>query len=322
MFALVLGACGVAPPPCGVGMVPIPAAPGTAHTCIDAYEVTVIGTPGARDDPQARTAAVARSLPGVLPSVGVSFDQALSICAMSPVVHPTTGATVGVKHLATASEWQDAGDGVAGPGGHRYPWGDDPAPGRCALAPLQGPLVQKELAATGAFPACVGPTGAYDLLGNAWEWVDSGIRMDLGAWAAAATGLVVEGDDLRVSNPTHLRSYAITVPNLPGHLDTAADGGLVFVADRGEATETRGYLIHDPGRTLPERQAPVELTPIPDLPGRFRVRLVRAWDGATFPDKRGGAWYAGGTFDLATTSYQHVPNFIGTIGFRCAGPAL
>ena len=303
-------------------MVPIPALPGAPHTCIDAYEVTVIGTPGALDDPHARTSAVARSLPGVLPSVGVSFDQALSICAGTPVVNPRTGSTLGMKHLATASEWQDAGDGQAGPGGHRYPWGDDPAPGRCALAPLQGPLVQKELATTGSFAACVGPTGAYDLLGNAWEWVDSGLRMDLAAWAAAATGLLVEGPVLRVTNPNHLGSYTITVPNLPGHLDVAPDGGLLFVADRPDRASAQGYLIHEPGRTLPERQAPVELTSIPDLPDRFRVRLVAAWDGATFPDKRGGAWYAGGSFDLTTSSYQHAPNFIGTIGFRCAGPAL
>ncbi len=321
VLTLLLAACRPADE-CAEGMVPVPVVAGAPPRCIDAYEVTVAGTPGSRDDPGSRSGAVARSAPGVVPAIGISYSQAVAICAATPVVHPRTGAVVGNKHLATAEEWQDAGDGIAGPGGPRYPWGDELGPPRCALAPRQGPLTTTATALTGSYPGCVGPTGAYDLIGNLWEWVDSGIPMDSKRWLAAATGVVLDGDVLRVTNAAHLRAYSLTVPNLTGHLEAGPGMELIFVADQPSARRAPGYLINDAARSLPDRQAPVDLSAIDGAPGRFRVRLERSLDGTNFPDKRGGAWYAGGDFDLTKSSFQHVPNFIGTIGFRCAGPSL
>lgn len=321
MIGLLL-ACAAPAPVCADGMVEVPTPAGAPRTCIDAWEVSVSGTLGPRDDPHATPAAEAHATPGVLPTVGISWAQAAAVCAVTAVRDPRTGQLLGSKHLATTREWEDAGDGVAGPGGPRYPWGDTPAPGRCGLVPPAGPPPGASLQPAGSFPGCVGPTGAADLLGNAWEWVDSGIRMDLGTWVRGATGLVKDGDTLRVAGPAHLPGYAVTVPNFGGHLEVGPGAELLFVADRPGAGPEHGYLVHQTGRSLAELQAPVVLTPDAADPTRHHLALLTAWDGATFPEKRGGAWYAGGDFDLHTPSWQHTPDFVGTIGFRCAGPAL
>jgi len=282
-------------------MAPVP--PSAPRFCLDVYEASLEGAP---------SEAQARSTAGVLPAVGVTWVEAAAACARTPMWGEGGGAP-SFKHLATASEWEDGGDGVPGAGGPRFPWGDAPAADRCALAPREGPAPGAGLVPTGSHPDCAGPTGVYDLVGNAWEWVDSGARVDLAAWSRAAVGLERDGDVLRVAGPQHLALYALSAADLEGEFTIGAGAALGVRLRRGASGGA--WLVHAAGRTLPEQLLPVHL----GQDGSVRVDLDL--DGAPIPEKRGGAWYAGWDVDLRTRSHAHLPDFRGTIGFRCAGPA-
>ncbi len=78
----------------------------------------------------------AASVAGALPSTCITWFQAAQACALSG------------KHLATNREWQDAAAGTSA--------------GACASG---------FLANTGAKPGCVSRWGAFDMVGNATEWV-------------------------------------------------------------------------------------------------------------------------------------------------------
>ena len=82
----------------------------------------------------------ARSADGVTPSAHITWYQALQACS-----------NVG-KRLPTSAEWQTAASGS--------PSGDA---GGCNLT--------STVAATGSLPSCVSSTGAFDMIGNLWEWV-------------------------------------------------------------------------------------------------------------------------------------------------------
>lgn len=154
MIWVLLAACAVTCPPemARVGDV-----------CVDRYEAS-LGPDGA-----------ARSVAGVLPTVGLTYVQAVDACAKAG------------KHLCSDTEWR------ASCHGHAWPWGDDaPAPGRCGLpAETGGPT---GLAPTGSYPECRSPEGVYDLSGNAWEWMqpDPGSRAPTakrgGAWYIGGPG--------------------------------------------------------------------------------------------------------------------------------------
>jgi formylglycine-generating enzyme required for sulfatase activity len=83
------------------------------------------------------------------PVRGVTFDQAAAYCQ-----------ALG-KRLPQEAEWEAA---ARGPQGSLYPWGDDPN------------TVQFDPTNTypvGSVPANKSWAGAYDMAGNAWEWVSS-----------------------------------------------------------------------------------------------------------------------------------------------------
>jgi len=86
------------------------------------------------------------------PVTGLSLEEARAYAA-------GTG-----KRLPTAAEWEKA---ARGSDGRAYPWGDEFEEG---LANLGG---KDDLMAVGSFPKGVSPVGAYDMTGNAWEWVDT-----------------------------------------------------------------------------------------------------------------------------------------------------
>ena len=154
---------------CPAGMVGVPTE--SPAWCIDAYEVTAVdGVP---------TLAA-----GTEPTVGVTYEDAAAACAASPAVD-AGGAAYAMRHLATAEEWEDAGDGTLGEGGLVFPWGDTFDDTRCVTLTSDGVLQFDGLQPTGSMPECVSGFGLYDMVGNAWEWTDSGVTLDADAALAA-----------------------------------------------------------------------------------------------------------------------------------------
>ncbi len=119
--------------------------------CIDRYEASPgVSCPHQRVtnqfDTDANTAnplCTPISAPGTLPWVNVSLTRAMELCARAG------------KHLATNAEWYRAALGTP----------DDV----CVLGRVG--LSVAEL--TGSRDSCFSSSGAYDMIGNVWEWVDA-----------------------------------------------------------------------------------------------------------------------------------------------------
>jgi formylglycine-generating enzyme required for sulfatase activity len=119
------------------------------------WEIDCKGWPGLRDG---------QSL--THPVVDVTWSEAKAWCAAQD------------WRLPTESEWELAARGAAG---RSYPWGEGHRPGAanyCDVGCEQGTLAvtwendgYAETAPVGSFPAGRSPDGAYDLAGNAAEWV-------------------------------------------------------------------------------------------------------------------------------------------------------
>ena len=295
---------------CPLGMVGVPT-DGPAW-CIDAYEVTEVdGAP--------------TSAAGALPTVGLTYEESAAVCAASAAIDPT-GTVYAMRHLATAEEWADAGDGVVGDGGTAFPWGDTFDDTRCVTLDTTGATQFDGLQPTGSMAGCVSAFGVYDQIGNAWEWTDSGVLLDADASIAALrdVGFLLAEDDagLRLTagpvaaltlHAAGLRPPSVSV-DTSGYLYTTSDQVEPDPAD----FSARGYLGTGETPTLP-----VRLVRTPDTDGSpWIVHVAREYDGRTLPDKRGCAWYTGtnNACTLTMVSRTHLPDFNGTIGFRCVAP--
>ena len=279
---------------------------------------------------------LASSTPGVPPSVPISIDEAAEACGATPVLDEG-GNEVGRMRLPTSQEWEDAGDGTLGPGGHVFPYGDTYIEGACATLTADGEQVIDAVVPTQSFPDCVSAWGVYDLVGNIWEWADTGMRIDVAAafdtFHAAGVDLEVDAEGvLRVPTDSHggveLRMIGLRT-RVPA---TAADGSLRVNASDVQLSDptqwwAAGYLLPT-GADLRVAANFLPVAFVPVTPGvyddAYWLTLRADDDGARIPDKRGCAYYTceGDLATLGVSSVEHNHDFHGTVGFRCVAEPL
>ncbi len=124
-----------------------------ASFCIDRYEASrPEATAQSPDGGHHKTATSRR---GVIPWSVVRWTQAQAACERAG------------KRLCTGPEWQKA---AGGPAGLLYPNGWEFDDTVCnTFDSVDG---ARHIAATGRFPKCKSPYGAYDMTGNLSEWTD------------------------------------------------------------------------------------------------------------------------------------------------------
>ena len=117
--------------------------------CIDVYEASRrdadAASPGVEDE------SAPASIEGRVPWTGISWAGARAACARKK------------KRLCDREEWLDACDGVVGPAGNTFAYGNMEDKTRCNT---EGGGVQ----AGGARATCKAATGTFDQSGNVWEW--------------------------------------------------------------------------------------------------------------------------------------------------------
>lgn len=145
--------------PCPENMAFVPSPAG--GFCVDMYEASagedcsdrdpgsMIATRGNLDQP----GCMPVTEPGAVPWRNISQTQAAAACAKAG------------KRLPTNKEWQQASLGT--PDKDSSWTADD-----CQLKENW----EAQPGKTGSAPACVSSAGAYDMIGNVWEWVDGTIR--------------------------------------------------------------------------------------------------------------------------------------------------
>lgn len=149
-------------------------------TCIDRYEDSVWSSPNggtqygvsSADYPcnangnDCKGRIYARSVPGVQPSAYITWFQAEQALADSG------------KRLPTNAEWQQAAAGTPEPG-------PTPGPEDCNTN-SSGTVV------TGSRVNCVSAWGAYDMVGNLWEWVADWVPLSTSSpgWGGFSTDVM------------------------------------------------------------------------------------------------------------------------------------
>ena len=155
--------------------------------------------------------AYAVSLPGVLPTTCITWFQAEQACRLAG------------KRLITNEEWQAAAAGTPDPGA-----ADDGA--TTCDTNTEAP------SAAGARSACVSSWGAYDMVGNVWEWV--------AGWGDLATGCFnwdgTFGDDMTCVGPNATPPPGFVGPPAPLTLPGDAKADIFPIDPRFPGAVIRG----------------------------------------------------------------------------------
>jgi len=130
--------------------------------------------------------AYAASLPAVMPTTCLTWFQAEQACRLAG------------KRLITNEEWQAAAAGT-------------PDPGDADDGSTTCDTNTEQPVAAGTRSACVSSWGAYDMVGNVWEWV--------AGWSDLATGCIVWdgtfGDDMSCVGPNYTPPPGFIGPPAP-----------------------------------------------------------------------------------------------------------
>jgi formylglycine-generating enzyme required for sulfatase activity len=210
--------------------------------CIDKYEAHVVdsngipkGTSGddypcsdngndCSDPSQPNNMIFVRSVAGVTPSAFITWFQAQQACA-----------NVG-KRLPTNAEWQMAAAGTPDPGT------DDEATD-CNLIVPPGPGIT----ATGSRSKCVSNFGAFDMVGNLWEWVADWMQdnsgFDAGDISTAEYGLDrIIGIDEATPEGDEFERFPTALSRGGRSGDVITDSG-VFALDASNPPSTSGSIV-------------------------------------------------------------------------------
>ncbi len=163
---------------CGPGMVAVSAIPGV--TCVDIYEVSTskgcpVVVPGNTLESHKNTETkdcLPISEAERDPWTFVTRDQAIQLCSRAG------------KRLPSSAEWYALSSGMTD------------VETSCNVA-------SNKLAQSGSFEACVSPVGAFDMVGNVWEWVsDDVIDGTYNARALPQSGYVNQVDNTGIAVST------------------------------------------------------------------------------------------------------------------------
>ena len=283
--------------PCSDGFVPIPTE--NPMYCIMTCEAQIIQT-----EPHSQV--------GQSPSSNISYYDAQDYCAS--IDHSTP------MRLPTVMEWRDAGDGVIGEGGTDYPWGNDVHAGECVLPHEDTTWDYHQTC--GYLSSCVSVFGVYDQIGNLWEWAESGLYVDIEAW---------------MNNQDEQGHSFMSIDGILHTGDNTLHGFHPFVIGLSQSTIdiVDGMIwvrVSEPFRNdLPgvgyfkssEMEIPSSLHFLPislawdEQRKNAQIIVETGRDGEPIPAKVGGSFYSGADTRLDTIFWGHVPEFDGSIGFRC-----
>lgn len=249
---------------------------------------------------------------GEYPSSNISYYDAQEYCASIAHTSPV--------RLPTIEEWNDAGDGMIGPGGTSYPWGDEFHAGECIL-PYEDSIWSSHQTC-GYLDTCTSIFGVYDQIGNLWEWANSNLYVDIDMWMLYQQE---QGYSFSITNGAlHTSEHTLhgVHPFVVGLSQSSIDivDGTVWVRLAQPFRQDLpgvGYLkSNDLGVPSSRDFLPISLL-WDDTRHNAQIMVDTHRNGEPIPAKVGGAYYSGADSRLDTVFWGHVPDFDGSIGFRC-----